>query len=253
MQIKHCLRCDEDWCYRGTGAPLRCGKCKSPYWNEPKKGARLEVAMYVKTPAGPGAHDDGTLSAAMAGKVGKREGIQDRGSKERGVAVRGSVHKVAQAKRQGESAIRVGVERVDEESQSGLVPESVRDEEAVDEEPVSEVWPADGVGKVGVVEVSGKEGLRVSEAIDDFEPNLEDLEPSGGDRLGPWTTNGTAMLEGILRASEPPEGPEGPEGPEEPEVLMCSFTEYDTDTGETYRCGREVHGPKVKHTRGEKV
>jgi hypothetical protein len=70
------------------------------------------------------------------------------------------------------------------------------------------------------------------------------LEPSGGDRLGPWTTKGTAMLEEILRASEPPE---------EPEVLMCPFTEYDTDTGETYRCGREVHGPKVKHTRGEKV
>jgi len=89
--------------------------------------------MYVKTPAGPGAHDDGILSAVMAGKVENREGIQDRGSKERGVAVRGSVHKVAEAKRQGESAVRVGVERVDEESQSGPVPESVRDEEAVAE------------------------------------------------------------------------------------------------------------------------
>ena len=34
---------------------------------------------------------------------------------------------------------------------------------------------------------------------------------------------------------------------------LCSYTEYDTDTGETYRCGRQPHGPKVKHTRGEKV
>jgi len=34
---------------------------------------------------------------------------------------------------------------------------------------------------------------------------------------------------------------------------MCSYTEYDTDTGETYKCGRTVHGPKVKHTRGEKI
>jgi hypothetical protein len=93
----------------------------------------LGGAVYVETPLGPGAHDDGILSAAMAGKVGKREGIQDRGSKERGVAVRGFVHKVAQAKRQGESAVRVGVERVDEESQSGPVAESVRDEEAVAE------------------------------------------------------------------------------------------------------------------------
>lgn len=33
MQIKHCKRCNRQWCYRGTGEPLRCGKCKSPYWN----------------------------------------------------------------------------------------------------------------------------------------------------------------------------------------------------------------------------
>jgi hypothetical protein len=40
----------------------------------------------------------------------------------------------------------------------------------------------------------------------------------------------------------------------EPEQgVMCSYTEYDPETGETYRCGRQVHGPKVKHTRGEKL
>lgn len=37
------------------------------------------------------------------------------------------------------------------------------------------------------------------------------------------------------------------------EVELCPYTEYDTDTGETYRCGRTPHGPKVKHTRGERV
>jgi hypothetical protein len=36
-------------------------------------------------------------------------------------------------------------------------------------------------------------------------------------------------------------------------VAMCAYTEYDTDTGETYRCGRPVHGVKVKHTRGVKL
>ena len=35
--------------------------------------------------------------------------------------------------------------------------------------------------------------------------------------------------------------------------LMCSYTEYDPETGETYRCGREVHGPKVNHTKGKKL
>ena len=37
VEIKHCLRCGEPWCYRGEGRPLRCGKCKSPYWDRPRK------------------------------------------------------------------------------------------------------------------------------------------------------------------------------------------------------------------------
>lgn len=39
MRIEHCKRCDGDWCYRGVGRALRCGKCKSPYWDrEPAVG-----------------------------------------------------------------------------------------------------------------------------------------------------------------------------------------------------------------------
>jgi len=37
MEIKHCKRCNEDWCFRGTGRPIRCGKCKSPYWDKDRK------------------------------------------------------------------------------------------------------------------------------------------------------------------------------------------------------------------------
>lgn len=33
----------------------------------------------------------------------------------------------------------------------------------------------------------------------------------------------------------------------------CQYTEWDPDTGETYRCGLSAHPPKVKHTRGPKV
>ena len=34
------------------------------------------------------------------------------------------------------------------------------------------------------------------------------------------------------------------------ELVMCSYTEYDTDTGEVYGCRLPAHGPKVKHQRG---
>ena len=33
VEIKHCKRCGCDWCFRGFGRPLRCGKCKTPYWD----------------------------------------------------------------------------------------------------------------------------------------------------------------------------------------------------------------------------
>ena len=99
--MTHCNQCGLDWTPR-VDKPRACPGCKRYDWNEPKKGE-------------------------------KREGIQDRGGKERCVAIRGFVHKVAEAKRQGESAVRVGDERGVEESQSGPVTESVRDEEAVAE------------------------------------------------------------------------------------------------------------------------
>ncbi len=39
MGINHCERCGGDWCYRGTGRPIRCGKYKSPYLDRPRKEA----------------------------------------------------------------------------------------------------------------------------------------------------------------------------------------------------------------------
>lgn len=33
----------------------------------------------------------------------------------------------------------------------------------------------------------------------------------------------------------------------------CSYTEWDEQLGETFRCGLMAHSPKVKHTRGAKV
>ena len=39
MEIKNCKRCGEPWCFHGTGRPIRCGKCKSPYWDRERQDA----------------------------------------------------------------------------------------------------------------------------------------------------------------------------------------------------------------------
>lgn len=35
LRIVHCLRCNHSWPTKGE--PRVCPKCKSPYWNMPKK------------------------------------------------------------------------------------------------------------------------------------------------------------------------------------------------------------------------
>lgn len=60
MEILHCQRCDKDWCFRG-GPVVRCGNCKSPYWDRKPKNQKSaldtirEVSgamakMYVENP-----------------------------------------------------------------------------------------------------------------------------------------------------------------------------------------------------------
>ena len=49
MEIKHCNVCGADWCYRGSGRALRCGKCKSPYWDKER--------VYVGVASGEGAKE----------------------------------------------------------------------------------------------------------------------------------------------------------------------------------------------------
>ena len=121
MEIKHCLRCGEQWCYRGVGRPIRCGKCKSPYWDREKVVGRECV-----------------------------------GEERRKASLAVVIPQSAEAPRSPSRANR--------EFES----------------------PPDPTKELDVVE-------------------------------------------------------------------MCPYTEYDTDTGETYMCGRQPHGPKVKHTRGMKV
>lgn len=102
MEIKHCLRCGHDWCFRGIGLPVRCGWCKSPYWNQPKKKE-------------------------------SHASLEDRGSQKGSVAVRRSGDKVGTAVGRGESVVRVEPERTVEESVSGPDAELGGDEEAIDD------------------------------------------------------------------------------------------------------------------------
>ena len=64
-------------------------------------------------------------------------------------------------------------------------------------------------------------------------------------RLG--LTTASKMLE------QPPPTISTPVEDDETALPMCSYTEYDTDSGETYRCGLRQHSCKVKHTRGNRV
>ena len=43
IEINKCKRCGHEWANRGGKKPLRCGKCKTPYWDrERKKGSYAE-------------------------------------------------------------------------------------------------------------------------------------------------------------------------------------------------------------------
>lgn len=53
MEIKHCKRCGEEWCYRGGGEPIRCGKCKSPYWDRESASVGDDRAVRIATKSEP--------------------------------------------------------------------------------------------------------------------------------------------------------------------------------------------------------
>ena len=70
MKIEHCERCGEDWCYRGKGRAIRCGKCKSPYWDR----ERVNEATTQKSGSGRHGEVDG-------GDVRGQEFRGDRGNR----------------------------------------------------------------------------------------------------------------------------------------------------------------------------
>ena len=74
-------------------------------------------------------------------------------------------------------------------------------------------------------------------------------EPTAHRPASPLSIPGVFLGSQLTSQTAPVYEPE----PEPLEMPMCSYTEYDPETGETYRCGLAVHGPKVKHTRGEKA
>ena len=37
LPILHCLRCSAEWFPRKQERPLTCPKCRTPYWDKPRK------------------------------------------------------------------------------------------------------------------------------------------------------------------------------------------------------------------------
>lgn len=38
-----CDRCGHEWLSRDEGTPIRCAKCKSPYWNKPRNSTKNRI------------------------------------------------------------------------------------------------------------------------------------------------------------------------------------------------------------------
>jgi DNA-directed RNA polymerase subunit RPC12/RpoP len=129
MTIYSCKRCGRDWCFRGTGKPLRCGECKSPYWDKER------------------------VNSIYRGEARNGSGVSVRYLVDGGITQRG----------RAQTAVQIG--------------KSEEDSKAVQIRPT----------------------------------------------------------------------------PPEIEAVMCKYTEYDPDTGETMACGLPEHGPKIKHARWRKL
>ena len=63
LNKRECLRCAYTWWPRQLKAPRRCARCKTPYWNQPRrKGAQSATGTGKHAPT-PAAHNIGDLSA----------------------------------------------------------------------------------------------------------------------------------------------------------------------------------------------
>jgi hypothetical protein len=62
-----------------------------------------------------------------------------------------------------------------------------------------------------------------------------------------------AILDSLRSSIQPQARPVEVEEQDEPTLPMCAHTEYDGETGETYRCALRQHSNKIRCVKGEKV
>ena len=75
MEIKNCKRCGEPWCFHGTGRPIRCGKCKSPYWDRERINEMSKVPSKTgSVGVGPGHVPESPLHMDEPERIA-REGV----------------------------------------------------------------------------------------------------------------------------------------------------------------------------------
>jgi hypothetical protein len=77
MEIKTCKRCGEPWCFHGTGRPIRCGKCKSPYWDRERVNGEAVRGVPRSTggtsrPGANGASDKENMPGVSLGQTYRR-------------------------------------------------------------------------------------------------------------------------------------------------------------------------------------
>lgn len=71
--VLHCYRCNKDWASR-VPSPKQCPKCRSPYWNKPRKGQEAAIILPV-----PPIQSDGMVGNVSIGYRTKIMAVRQNG------------------------------------------------------------------------------------------------------------------------------------------------------------------------------
>ncbi|CAM5998723.1 unnamed protein product [Sphagnum balticum] len=72
MEKRICLRCGHSWYPRKEGVSVQCPKCRSPYWNIPRKEYAVEDTVKVSHPEKNLESDIGFRGAGVTDNVPRR-------------------------------------------------------------------------------------------------------------------------------------------------------------------------------------
>lgn len=102
--------------------------------------------------------------------------------------------------------------------------------------------------------VKGKRSAVIVEALKAYfyRGAGQPLAPANAAVVAPQPDHHT-ILDNLRAAIQPAESPAAAVEEEESTLPMCAHTEYDGETGETYRCALRQHSNKVRCVKGDRV